>query len=42
VISSNEITEGTYVTPQLQRYGLAYGGPSGLLHQLFTPVAPGI
>jgi hypothetical protein len=39
VISWNEITEGTYVTPQLQRYGTLYGGPSGILHQLLSPPA---
>ncbi len=34
LISWNEITEGTYVTPQLQRYGDAYGGPDGFVHAL--------
>ncbi len=34
LISWNEITEGTYVTPQLQRYGAAYGGPNGFVHAL--------
>ena len=37
LISWNEITEGTYVTPQLQRYGGAYGGSTGYLHQLLQP-----
>ncbi len=36
LISWNEITEGTYVTPELQRYGGAYGGPDGYVHQLLT------
>ncbi|HEV3367163.1 MAG TPA: hypothetical protein VG054_06825 [Acidimicrobiales bacterium] len=36
LISWNEITEGTYVTPQLQRYGGAYGGPGGFVHSLVT------
>ncbi|MBF6557717.1 MAG: hypothetical protein IVW52_16465 [Acidimicrobiales bacterium] len=36
LISWNEITEGTYVTPQLQRYGGAYGGPGGFVHSLLT------
>ena len=36
LISWNEITEGTYVTPELQRYGSTYGGPNGLLHDLIT------
>jgi len=43
LISWNEITEGTYVTPELQRYGGQYGGPNGLIHSLMvgsTPVAP--
>ncbi len=34
LISWNEITEGTYVTPELQRYGDAYGGPNGFVHAL--------
>jgi len=34
LISWNEITEGTYVTPQLQRYGSTYGGPNGFVHAL--------
>ncbi|HUY65646.1 MAG TPA: hypothetical protein VMV06_02410 [Acidimicrobiales bacterium] len=36
LISWNEITEGTYVTPELQRYGSAYGGPNGFVHALTT------
>ena len=36
LISWNEITEGTYVTPELQRYGGAYGGPYGFVHDLVT------
>ncbi len=36
LISWNEITEGTYVTPELQRYGGAYGGPDGFVHDLVT------
>ncbi len=36
LISWNEITEGTYVTPELQRYGATYGGPSGFIHDLVT------
>jgi hypothetical protein len=43
LISWNEITEGTYVTPELQRYGGQYGGPNGLIHSLMvgsTPVPP--
>jgi hypothetical protein len=36
LISWNEITEGTYVTPELQRYGAAYGGPNGFVHSLVT------
>jgi hypothetical protein len=36
LISWNEITEGTYVTPELQRYGGAYGGPAGFVHDLVT------
>jgi len=39
LISWNEITEGTYMTPQLQRYGGMYGGPSGLLHDLIAGMA---
>ena len=34
LISWNEITEGTYVTPELQRYGGSYGGPDGFVHDL--------
>ncbi len=34
LISWNEITEGTYVSPELQRYGDAYGGPDGFVHAL--------
>ena len=36
LISWNEITEGTYVTPELQRYGGQYGGPNGLVHSLLV------
>ena len=36
LISWNEITEGTYVTPELQRYGGAYGGPYGFVHDLIA------
>jgi hypothetical protein len=36
LISWNEITEGTYVTPELQRYGSTYGGPNGFVHSLAT------
>lgn len=36
LISWNEITEGTYVTPELQRYGGTYGGPNGFIHDLVT------
>jgi hypothetical protein len=39
LISWNEITEGTYVTPELQRYGSAYGGPDGFIHDLVTGTA---
>ncbi|HEY7917108.1 MAG TPA: hypothetical protein VIC86_09035 [Acidimicrobiales bacterium] len=41
LISWNEITEGTYVTPQLQRYGSAYGGPNGFVHALAAGNAAG-
>ncbi|HLH27745.1 MAG TPA: hypothetical protein VKW77_02450, partial [Acidimicrobiales bacterium] len=41
LISWNEITEGTYVTPELQRYGGAYGGPNGYVHQLLGSVVEG-
>ena len=41
LISWNEITEGTYVTPELQRYGGAYGGPDGFVHDLVTGSAFG-
>ena len=41
LISWNEITEGTYVTPELQRYGGAYGGPNGFVHDLITGSAFG-
>jgi hypothetical protein len=41
LISWNEITEGTYVTPELQRYGGAYGGPDGFIHDLITGSAYG-
>jgi hypothetical protein len=42
LISWNEITEGTYVTPELQRYGGAYGGPDGFVHALVGgPASPG-
>jgi hypothetical protein len=41
LISWNEITEGTYVTPELQRYGGAYGGPNGFVHDLVTGSAFG-
>ncbi len=40
LISWNEITEGTYVTPELQRYGGAYGGPDGFVHNLVTGSGP--
>jgi hypothetical protein len=36
LISWNEITEGTYVSPELQRYGSAYGGPDGFVHSIIT------
>jgi hypothetical protein len=36
LISWNEITEGTYVTPELQRYRGAYGGPYGFIRALVT------
>ncbi len=36
LISWNEITEGTYVTPELQRYGGTYGGANGFVHALLT------
>jgi len=39
LISWNEITEGTYITPELQRYGGMYGGASGILHQLLAASA---
>ena len=39
LISWNEITEGTYVTPELQRYGATYGGPDGILHSLLAASA---
>ena len=41
LISWNEITEGTYVTPELQRYGGAYGGPNGFIHDLVTGAGSG-
>ncbi len=41
LISWNEITEGTYVSPELQRYGGAYGGPGGYVHDLITGSAFG-
>ena len=40
LISWNEITEGTYVTPELQRYGGQYGGPNGLIHSLMVGPSP--
>jgi hypothetical protein len=36
LISWNEITEGTYVSPELQRYGSSYGGPAGFVHSIIT------
>jgi hypothetical protein len=42
LISWNEITEGTYVTPELQRYGGAYGGPNGFVHALVSGSGPGL
>ncbi len=41
LISWNEITEGTYVTPELQRYGGTYGGPNGFIHDLLSGSAFG-
>ena len=40
LISWNEITEGTYVTPELQRYGGAYGGADGFVHNLIAGSGP--
>jgi hypothetical protein len=42
LISWNEITEGTYVTPELQRYGAAYGGPNGFVRALTGGSSPAI
>ncbi len=42
LISWNEITEGTYVTPQLQRYGDSYGGPNGFVHSLVSGSGCGV